>query len=93
MNPKEVYRVYEKSTDEERRALLNEEPTGEPIGQVSRAAGRNRAAYQLSRYIDDLEADDKTKEADKLEDELERYGFEYIEPARQRAAQEEGGEQ
>jgi len=92
MNPQEVYRVYQKSTEDERRALVSQQPTGEPVGQAPRGADRNRAAYQLSRYIDDLDGRGKTGEADKLEEELERYGFEYIDPLRQKAEPEGEGE-
>jgi hypothetical protein len=89
MNPQEVYRVFEKSTEQEKRDLLNTEPTGTPIGKDTRTLERNHGAYALSRYVDQLDAQGKHDEAGKVEDKMRPYGYEYIEPVHRPAENEE----
>jgi 2'-5' RNA ligase len=81
MNPQEVYRVFEKSTEQEKRDLLNSEPTGDPVGRAGKGVEKNHAAYQLSRYVDQLEKKGKQNESARVESEMTPYGYEYVEPA------------
>jgi len=86
-DPKMVYRVFEKSTDEERRALVDPDPSGTALGPTR--ADQNHALYMLSRYVDKLDDAGKDAEAQKVEDEMRPYGYEYVPPKRQTAPQEQ----
>jgi hypothetical protein len=70
MNPEEVYRVFEKSTEDEKRDLLNPESSTAGIGK----SYPNTARKALGKYLKDLSDADKDSEATKVEAEFDQYG-------------------